>query len=398
MKFRSCWRRSRRVAAWTSAAFACLILMTMTPPLPAAEAPKPLSLPADQLISRVLTSRDTSYVGRRTSIFWAKGKTRAVVVNIWKDGDRVRYEYPASTGSRPMIVVETPTTLYVIHPRTKRGTVAQRSYDPGQDEIYLGLALANYRWEYQRSSGKEEKLKVVSAYRKEKAHPSGRFWIDPVHMAIVRSERYDPSGELRSSWTLDQVRYVDSLPDKLFEPLGDKTLQLREETLPTRITLSSSLEKAGFSAVPLMGVPDGFQLIEVMLEKVRDRLAVRLIYSDGLETFSLLETPRNPKFQFSLARSRKSRILGRPVQVVSSAEVNLVHWQDEKLHFVLTGSQPESQLLSLSRAMIASSHPPPHSPSSRGRSLSQVVRRGWQRLLNLLGSVWSHFLYLVGMA
>jgi len=130
--------------------------------------------------------------------------------------------------------------------------------------------------------------------------------------------------------------------------------------------------------------------VEIFVEQSPEGKSVRLMYSDGLESFSILEAPR-PISPVAVSSSRQIRIMDKTAQVVSAAEVNLIHWHDQRLLYTLIGSQPQAELLKMSSAIIAAGPrtppppPPPPPPQPRKRGFGEIMARGWSRLLRLLG-------------
>jgi len=358
---------------------------------------------AGELFARALGNDDVSYTATRTSLFWSdNGQTRALVAYVSKDGGRTRYEYPAR-GNRPAtVVIETPEAVcFVVSDGGRtRVTTAHRQNDNELDAARVKLALSNYQWRFEPSPN--PRRRIISAWRSGAAHASQRFWIQSDAMIIVRSERYGPKGELRASWSLDTLHTVADLPDKLFTAPHGPDLEVREASLPEIVHLEEVQSKVGFEPVRLPDekLPEGYRLVNIAIEQTAGkapRKAVRFVYSDGLDSFSLLETPRLSSATEKLKgeNARDVSILDTDAQLFTSAEANLVHWQDRKRRYTLMGSLPPNVLMALSRTVMASGSeqrlrpivstpvsgiaPPPR------RGLGELVARGWSRLMRIFG-------------
>ena len=394
-------RGKRRAASGPLFVLATLValLLTASPALAkTAREPSP-----GELFARALGNDDVSYTATRTSLFWSdNGQTRALVARVYKDGERVRYEYPAR-GNRPAsVVIETPRRLsFVLSARDHvRVTTADRKPDVDLEALRVKLALANYRWRYEPSTS--PRRRVVSAWRPGAAHPSQRFWIATSSFVIVRSERYGPGGELRASWSLDSLNVVPSLPSNLFEPPAGLEVEVKQVSLPEVVHIDDVRARVGFEPVRLRDdkIPAGYRLVDVSIESAESNLsqsAVRLTYSDGLDAFSLLETRRLPHATEKMPAdaARDVDLIDTDAQLFTSAEVNLVHWQDAQRRYTLMGSMPPRVLMELSRGVIASTpaarpqatasgHATIPTPKRR-RGFTEIITRGWSRFLRLFG-------------
>jgi outer membrane lipoprotein-sorting protein len=360
-------------------------------PAPSAASPTPSRQPsARDFIGEVFSNSQAVYTGIRSSVFWSeRGAAKAVVARVFKEGSRSRYEFRAAGNTPAHVVIETESSVYVVGPEGRDVTVARRDYSPEMEGVRIDLALENYFWRYESSTTGRSARKVIAAYNKETGRLVQRFWVLPRRKVIVRSEHYGSHGQLRASWSV-APEFVTSLPKSLFVPPKGPTTVVREIELPERVSLADVEQRAGFHPVPLpqKALPRGYQLVDTFLEQTNEGKAVSLVYSDGLESMTLLETPlpQGPRRQVSTAR--RVKILDRTAQVVSSPEANLVHWRDRERLYTLIGALAESDLVMYSQELIRSEAPstkPAHSPQplkpppAARRSLGEMLSRGWAR-------------------
>lgn len=393
-----------RYAAWlagrTAVAALATFLVLLTSPADARAGAADKTVTAAELVMQALGNADVSYVAIRNSMFWSdNGQQRALIAKVYKDGERTRYEYPAR-GNRPArVVIETNDTIYSIRPgpTVTEVTTAHRERDPDVEGVRVKLAMSNYQWKFEPSSTRGQR--IVSAWRAGMKYPAQRFWIATTPMVIVRSERYGPQNEMRSKWSFDSLRIVSDLPDDIFLPPHGPDLELKDATLPQHLKLEDVKARVGFEpvVVPADKIPEGYQLVDTSLEQVAApsrHNAVRFVYSDGLDSFSLLETAKTGATEKIRGnQTRDVKILATAAQVFTSAEANLVHWQDKKRLYTLIGSLPPRTLVEISRAIIASTTPPlqplTSTPTaaiqeSRRRGFGEILARGWNRLLRML--------------
>lgn len=357
---------------------------------------------AGELFARALGHDDVTYTATRTSLFWSDdGHTRARVARIYKDGECLRYEYPPRGNRAAVVVIETPRAVTFVQSVKGRDrvTTARRTPDPALEAERVQLALANYSWRFEPSTS--PRRRVVSAWRPGAHHPSQRYWISPSSMVIVRSERYGPAGELRASWSLDSMHVVADLPDRLFETPQGPELEVREISLPEVVPLGDVRSRVGFEPVRLRDdkIPAGYRLVDVSIEHTEGHPAedaVRFVYSDGLDAFSLLETRRPPHVsdKIDVSGAREVSMVDTSAQLFTSAEVSLVHWQDAQRRYTLMGAMPPRVLMDLSLGVIASDPTPRATASARAtiaaaptqrRGFGEIITRGWSRLLRMFG-------------
>lgn len=367
-----------------------------------AQAGVPRGPSAAELFARALGHDDIAYTATRTSLFWSDdGHTRARVARVYKDGERVRYEYPSRGNRAAVVVIETPRAITFVQSVRGRDriTLARRTPDASLQAERVQLALANYTWRFEPSTSPGRR--VVSAWRPGARYPSQRYWISPSSMVIVRSERYGPAGELRASWSLDAMHVVADLPDRLFETPQGPELEVRQVSLPEVVPLEAVRSRVGLEPVRLREdkIPAGYRLVDVSVERTEGHPAddaVRFVYSDGLDAFSLLERRRPPRAseKIDVSGAREVSMVDTSAQLFTSAEVSLVHWQDAQRQYTLMGAMPPRVLMALSLGVIASDPTPRATASARAtvavsparrRTFGDIITRGWGRLLRMFG-------------
>ena len=349
---------------------------------------------ARDFIAEVLQNTKVSYEADRTSCYWSEHGTHAMVAHVAKEGTRTRYDYIARGNQPAQTVIETDKSIFFIRPGTQRINEARRMGETDLEGVRLHLALQNYEWRFEPL--KSTRRRLVVATRPGDFYPTQRFWVAVPQKIVVRSERYGPRGELRSQWALSDLQFKPNLPDSLFTPTDDPTIEIHPLPTPVRLTQGSGVPSLGFQPVPLPSesLPPGYQLVERYLEQVRGAQAVRMVYSDGLHSFSLVETARRSRSRSVATETKKGedpncrdiQVLDTTVHLLPSAEASTVQWADSERFYALVGSVPETSLISLSRGLILGLRPPtPPAPPPPPPTFGQTVVRGWHRLLRWLG-------------
>ena len=352
---------------------------------------------ARDFIAEVLQNTRVSYEADRTSCSWSEHGTHALLAHVSKEGNKTRYDYIARGNQPAQTVIETEKSVFFINPGAQRISEARRVGDTEMDGIRLQLALKNYEWRFQPLKPKATNRRLVVATRSGDIYPTQRFWVAVPQKIVVRSERYGTRGELRSSWSLDDLHFKPDLPDSLFVPTDDPTIEIHAMPTPVRLTMGGTQPALGFQPAPLPSesLPPRYQLVDRFVEQVKGTQAVRMVYSDGLHSFSLVETARNSRSRASAADTprkgddpscRDMQVFDTTVHILSSTEASVVQWCDADRFYALMGSLPESDLVSLARSLILSLHPPAPAPEPPPPpTFGQTVNRGWHRLLRWLG-------------
>lgn len=348
---------------------------------------------AKAFIAGALQNRRVSYEADRTSCFWTENGTHALVAHVSKEGTRTRYDYSARGTHPAQTVIETDKAYYFVRPGAQYISEARHAGDTDIDGIRVNLALKNYEWRFQAL--KSTRRRLVSATRPGDVYPTQRFWVAVPEMVVVRSERYGPRGELRASWALSDLHFKPDLPDSLFVPTDDPTIVIHPMSVPVRLDVGGTQPTLGFAPAPFpaASLPQGYQLVDRFVEQVRGAASLRMVYSDGLNSFSLLESGRRIHRPASPEPRRPDDTSGRDVQifdttvhVMPSTSATVVQWQDSDRFYAIMGTLPDGLLISLARGLIASVHPPELAPPPPPPpTFGQTVARGWQRLLKWLG-------------
>lgn len=312
---------------------------------------------APQLLMEAACNARASFLGRQTSTVGRQ----EVKAEVARRGELARYHYEGQPGQPARVVLERPEGVYVFWPSVQEGWRIHRRPAAERPVACAQLCATNYRWE--AGSGDGGTL-VLTAYRRSDRQLARKFWVDTQHNLLTRVESYAPGGLLTSSWTLSELDFSREVPESLFDPPATARPAVEMEHPQPATSLDQAAQRVGFTPEIPNWVPDGYQLVEVWTEFVQGQPSLRMVYSDGLETFSLLETLHD-------AQTPLTQSVGR------AQELEIHKWSDGRLDYTLLGSESNPAHRQLARAFIQGGN------SAPVRGVVPILERGWQRLGSL---------------
>lgn len=245
---------------------------------------KPLT--ASEVKSIVDAPSKYTYIASGTTKAWYCGKLVSSEIKFFHEKpNKCRIEY-LTAPLNGVVIGEDGKTAWRFDPKLQ-STVAIECMKPADR---LGLFLGNHRIERAGSgqvAGKQADILIVKS---KSGEIKKRLWVDRDVHIVLQSEDYDASGKLRASTEFDSIRYVNDLPDSLYEQPanargGGKTMSLNE------------LSKAVGFRVKLPGYtpngykPDAYRLYECPCGCGHKSAYIR--YTNGLNGISVFETSKD---------------------------------------------------------------------------------------------------------
>ncbi len=321
---------------------------------------------APQLLMEAARNPKAVFQAQQTSSVVADGRREDVQARVSRSGESVRFEYAARQGQPARVVLERPEAVYVFWPTVKEGWHIPRRPGNNRPVACLQLCSTNYRWE---SDSVEGGLLSLTAFRRRDNRMTRRYWVDRTRQVVVGMQSYGSDAQPDSGWKLTAIEFKESLPAELFEPPATVRPALEVEHPQPAASLEEAAARVGFTPEIPNWLPDGYQLVELWSEKVQGRPSVRMVYSDGLETFSLLQARHTgePTADESL------------VEVARSRQMELLQWSDGQLEYTLMGSVSNQAPRELARQLVQGET----APVEPERGVLPIWQRGWQRLGSL---------------
>ena len=132
---------------------------------------------------------------------------------------------------------------------------------------------------------------VSVAARSATPVPWRRFWIDPTNGAQLRIEQYNAAGQLQSVSYFTQVTYTPTFDKAVFHvPHAGSKVVTRGFGTPS-LTLDQVRQQAGATWPMPAYLPDGFHFQAGAVSNLRNRRVVELRYANGVNVFSVFQTP-----------------------------------------------------------------------------------------------------------
>lgn len=121
-----------------------------------------------------------------------------------------------------------------------------------------------------------------------------RFWVDPTNGAQLRIDQFSPAGRRVSTSFYTDVTYSPTFARDAFRaPKTPGTVRTVTPQVGTRLpSVAQAQAQAGFNVLQPAFLPPGFRFQSASISDYRKNKLVALRYVNGMNTFSLFETPR----------------------------------------------------------------------------------------------------------
>ena len=124
-----------------------------------------------------------------------------------------------------------------------------------------------------------------------------RFWIDPTNGAQLRIDQFNAAGiRVSTSYYTDITYNPTFAPDAFRAPKTPGTVRTVTPQVGTALpSVAQAQTQAGFTVLQPSFLPPGFRFQSASISDYRKNKLVALRYVNGMNTFSLFETPRPPE-------------------------------------------------------------------------------------------------------
>jgi hypothetical protein len=291
---------------------------------------------------------EVAYIARETTTIWKQNPISSEQ-NVWKagfKGKRIEYLKPAFL--RGEIITDDGKQLheFVARHRVVKVRASRLAQHKLRDRSLLST-LKNGKLQV-RLIGRDT-IAGRSAYVIEvrpKSSHSGharKLWIDALKWVKLKTQDINSSGKVSSSSAFTSIRFVDSLPPKIFEGSFGQNLRIVKESSPQRFSSISEVQKfVSFRVMRPTHLPSGYSLMGIVVREYRQEKIVALRYSDGVNSFSLFQSPGR-----ALNRNFVKRLLKGPVQPSSDTYT----WRKRDLSLTLVGNLSESQFRRIAQSV-----------------------------------------------
>ena len=279
------------------------------------------------------------FEGEQTSIFLSNKEAIATIAKVYRHGKKERLEYiAANPHPYHVIISDDINTYYLQH---DNNVLIEKNFEEetNLDMNRIELAFKNYEWKFVRQEnfiGKN--ADVIEAVPYKNKDGFYRFWVDTKNKLILKKERYDKKGQLSLTTQFTTIKFVKSLPEKLFavETIG-KIVQKQHIFISKKISTEDILNHADFVPKIHKELPQGFLLEGVYMETNKGKQRLRFAYSDGLESISLFETKQTAnrsKKTMNMPQNNKTNSVNR----AEKSHWKMLSWNDDYINYILVGT------------------------------------------------------------
>ncbi len=326
----------------------------------------PRGRPSPQDLMIRLVERPPDYTGRRLVVVWSTSGSRAMEFAETRQGARLRLEVCPTGQSGPALLLGDRTGWLVPQP-SRFQRLERVSVPEAQSRRRLDQAFRSHEWRVEGESSVAGRPAWVVVARA--THPGGFrhvFWVDRDYPVVLQREKHDHRGRLVYRSTFVSLEYQ--------APLGPGTFQ--EALQPA--AAAAGADGADFApSVPDLPLPGFRTESSVRLpSSLVGRYGHQTVYSDGLESVSLFQFPGNRPVR--LRGASTARLAGCPVWTSQAGATNLASWSDGRRSYLAVSALPLQTLEPLV-GRLAPSRP------SEAPGLAAYLRRGWNRVLSLVG-------------
>jgi outer membrane lipoprotein-sorting protein len=234
----------------------------------------------DLLKKAYSNQRLVSHTGTLKTEVFLGNKTSSSMVDIQQKEGKVRTDYKSGLSAGLSIIDDGKKTMTI---NSKNNTVVVCSIPDLSNDI--SFLLLNYNVMTKGTEKiAERQTQILQIIPKRKGNPSTKLWIDIKTFIILKREYYNSDNTLVSKTSYTKINSNTKINDDVFIPPSQATYL--ESDLSAEKTTKDGIP---FSIFKPKYLPVGYVLEGYYLFKPPSGKGVRLRYTDGLNTISILE-------------------------------------------------------------------------------------------------------------
>lgn len=280
------------------------------------------------------------FEGEKTILFETNKKTTPTIVKVYRSGSKERLEYISDASHPYHIIISNDISTYYLQPDNKM--LIEKNLEIKEDTNLksdrIKLAFENYEWKIirqERFLGQDAVVIDAMPYKhKDRFY---RFWVDSKNKLILKKEQHNKKDSLKITTQFTAIKFVDSLPEKLFAVDTAGGAQKQKAIVSTKIPIEEINSRVGFAPKLLKELPNGYSLEGVYLETNRGKQRLRFAYSDGIETISLFETKQNTGHN-NRPISSSSGKTSNNTRKAKESHWKMLSWNDNQITYTLIGT------------------------------------------------------------
>jgi len=286
----------KRYIITTLAIFAACILLGVSFPAQSAQTD---NRDLDALLTHVQdAAANVVCVAEGTTTLHHHGKLVTSAIKVYHGTQhrrRIEYLTPPLKG---LIVISDEKHTWRYDPKEDRVVVTDHSHSSNPEDRRKSL-VSNHRVRIACTGKKAGRDAILLKMTSATGSIKKEIWLDASTYEKLANTDYNDKGEFEASTEFTSIKYVNSLPDRLFkDPKRDHPF--RELSLSKPISLEELSKQVGFKVSIPTFVPAGYKLDGYWVYKSR-RHPVNVAYTrytDGLDTISIFEMRRDDACKF----------------------------------------------------------------------------------------------------
>lgn len=297
--------------------------------------------PSAQAVLANMLSRESgvAYTAREITTIWKRTPivSEQIVSKAGLKGKRVEYITPSRL--RGEVIIDNGSRLYDYSAQHRLLRIRASKLATHRAHNIKTLGQLKHGKLRIRLIGRE-KVAGRSAYvievRAKSNRPSHarRIWIDMQKWVKLRTEDVNSNGKVASTSRYTSIRFVNSLPASTFKASFTKGVRIIREPAPQRLsTIAEAQKSVPFRIMHPAYLPSGYVLEGVLVRNYRQGKIVSIRYSDGVNSFSLFESPGR-----MLSKNFVKRLLKGPVRPASDT----YSWRRRDVSLTLVGNLGDS--------------------------------------------------------
>ena len=202
-------------------------------------------------------------------------------------------------------------------------------------------------------AGQETDLVTVSP--RFESRPTKRFYLARDTGVILRTEDFDPDGNLRFMFVYTQISFKEeAIQQKLAEwNRNEKSPAEKRRRRSQSITLDKAKMVLKDKLIEPTYLPPGFQLLETRYFKHRSD-TVYLRYTDGMLTFTVFESKSRQERNRADKREgvQHIQIQGTATRHEKRGPTHILQWSISDLNFTVMGELHRDELIKVAESLI----------------------------------------------
>ncbi|MBC5825820.1 MAG: hypothetical protein GIW99_06195 [Candidatus Eremiobacteraeota bacterium] len=309
--------------------------------------------PKELLAAAVEADDHVSYTGTLTTVLYGRDRADSTVVRVDHKAPqswRIWYVAPADAYGRMIISNESLTYQY----EAQTAKVFRNQWVQSAPAIIESVNVAQVDKNYSFRLGALTMVagrpaRVLELVSKHTGALAERMWTDEKTKLPLRRENYHADGTIASKTGFDNIKIVTNLPKELFDLAVPSGMTLVPGAAYGRSTsdVNTLISSAKFKFANPTYLPYGFTLQKGSVDTHEGVETVQLVYSDGIQSFSLFENPTGQLPSFDQSAPKQIKIGDKDGESAYVGGDALISWNANGLNLTMVGDLTPKELATI---------------------------------------------------